>query len=454
MVKTVSENKTVPRPIAGFPEWLPQERIVEQQLLDRIRMSFERFGFSPIETPAIEEHDILVSKGEIQQQIFSVHRLGIGYTGWDLHYDLTVPLARYVAAHYRNLIFPFRRYQIQKVWRGERPQRGRSREFYQCDIDIIGDGQLDLLADAEIPCVIYEIFNDLDIGGFTILLSNRKILWGLLTEFSLSDNNIIEALLALDKIDKEGTPLIAEKLTENVGLSSEAASGVLDLVQIKGSNSEILAQLNNYPVSNPTFRNGINELTQVVDYLYMFRLPDQNFRIDLSIVRGLDYYTGTVYETRLEDFPSYGSPCSGGRFDDLASHFINKKLPGVGISIGLTRLFSTLKDANRLPIGPSSTAQVLMAVQDRELLKACLALTSHIRRQGINAEVFLDGKTLAQQLRYAQRKGIPLVVFFNAAELDNDSCQLKNLVTNVQEHITNDSLIHNIRHQLQLIAKK
>lgn len=420
-------------PISGFPEWTPAERIVEQQMLDRIRAAFERFGFSPIETPSVERNAVLTAKGgaETERQIYSLTSLHPqsedDSRDYSLHFDLTVPLARYVAQHNNELTFPFRRYQMQKAWRGERPQHGRFREFMQCDIDIVGDGKLSLMADAEIPAVISNVFTSLDIGAFTIRISNRKILTGYLEYLGFDEQGAAAVLREADKIDRQGTaPLISH--LEREGADGATAEAILRLARMEGSSAEILDNL--AAMSSDVggrFAAGVDELKAVFAHTAEFGIPDENIAVDLGIVRGLDYYTGTIYETRLNDYPQLGSICSGGRYDDLASYFIGKTLPGVGISIGLTRLFSQLLQAGIVKPEAATTAQALVTVPDAALMGAAIAAASALREGGVNTEIFFEGARLGRQLRYAARKGFRFAVIPLPEDLERGQIKLRDM---------------------------
>ncbi len=400
-------------PISGFPEWTPAERIAELSMLDTIRDGFERFGFLPIETPAVERNDVLTAKssGETVRQIYSLSRLTADVddttTDVSLHFDLTVPLARYVAQRYGELTFPFRRYQMQKVWRGERPQEGRFREFYQCDIDIIGDGSLSLMADAEIPAVIVDVFSSLNIGRFMIRVSNRKILGGYFTYLGIPSDRIMNVLREVDKLERQGIDAVLRGLGKS-GLNRKAAEDIISFVTKAGTKEEVVGYLSSLTV-NGEFEAGIEELGTVVKYADSFGIPAENFSVDLSIARGLDYYTGTVYETTLVDHPGIGSVCSGGRFDDLAGLFIGRKLPGVGISIGLTRLFSRLKSAGLVKVDKATVAPVMVATPEPGDMPRYVDVATKIRQSGINAELYLETGNLGKQMRYASKKGFEVV---------------------------------------------
>ena len=424
-------NRVTPSPISGFPEWSPAERLVEQQMIDRIRASFERFGFSPIETPAVERNSVLTAKGgeETERQIYSLTGLhpqsGGDTRDYSLHFDLTVPLARYVAQHNNELVFPFRRYQIQKVWRGERPQHGRFREFTQCDIDIVGDGRLSLLADAEIPAVISNVFNSLDIGDFTIRISNRKILTGYLDHLGFAESDAAIILREADKIERQGTDPLLQAL-DGLENGNSATDDILAIVQTSGSPAEILDILSSID-GGERFQQGVGELATVFEHAAEFGIAEENVTADIGIIRGLDYYTGTIYETRLDDHPQLGSICSGGRYDDLASYFIRKAMPGVGISIGLTRLFSQLLQAGIVEGGGASVAQVLVTTPDESLLAKAIEIASSLRGADVNTEIFFEQTRLGRQLRYASRKGFKFAVIPLPEDLEREQVKFRDM---------------------------
>ena len=334
-------EKVKPKTLPGFMELLPKEQILFNKIKDTIQRTYEKYGFLPLDTPIIEDANVLLAKagGETEKQIY---RFNKGDNDLSLRFDLTVPLAKYVSARYNELSFPFKRYQIGKVFRGERPQKGRFREFYQCDIDVIGDGELSLMYDAEIPSIIYDIFTKMNIGKFVIRINSRKILNGFFENLNLSDK-YQDILRIIDKMEKVSEEDLIEMLKE-INLTDEIVNKILSFVKIKGSNENILNSLKNLNIENEMFVNGINELETVINSLRAMNIDEEYFVIDLTIARGLDYYTGIVYETKLVDYPQIGSVCSGGRYDDLATYYTDKKLPGVGISIGLTRLFYQLKE--------------------------------------------------------------------------------------------------------------
>jgi histidyl-tRNA synthetase len=422
-----------PQPLSGFPEWLPEEKLVEDRFLAIIRRNFALYGFTPVETPAVERKEVLRAKGVDAKEIYALSRLaaetegGDGQTEMALHFDLTVPLARYVAQHFGKLTFPFRRYQIQKVWRGERPQAGRFREFYQCDIDIVGNGSLGLMADAEIPSVIAAVFSDLAIGRFKIRINNRKVLQGLMRAEGIGEDQQPAFLRTIDALEKVGRQRVAAMLAEDEGLGAAAADRLLAQLD-RGADLDGLAGA----VDDPLLREGIEELRGVAEGLAALGVDPDHWEIDLSIARGLNYYTGTVYETRLVDHPEVGSICSGGRYDNLASTFTRQTLPGVGISIGLTRMLARLFEAGIVAPGAKSPAPVLVTVMDQAYLANCLAAAAELRRAGIATEVFTDQKKLGQQLKYADQKGFRVVVILGEDEVEHDRVQLKLLDTSEQ----------------------
>lgn len=437
-----------PAPISGFPEWLPAEKLVEERFLTVIRTNFRRFGFAPIETPAIERRNILTAKGIVDKEIYALSRLAAGpdedpATDLALHFDLTVPTARYVAQHLNRLTFPFRRYQIQKVWRGERPQAGRFREFYQCDIDIIGNGTLDLLADAEVPAVIHAVFRELEIGRFLIRINNRKVLQGLLADLGVTDQGVPAALRAIDGLEKVGHDAVAAELAREAGMAPAGADRLLAALAGPADLDRLLAD-----ASSPVLRDGIAELGQVVGGMAALGVPADAYTVDLSIARGLDYYTGTVYETQLVDLPDIGSVCSGGRYDDLASNYTRQKLPGVGISIGLTRMLARLFEAGTIAVGPSTPASVLITVMDRDALGHALAMATELRSAGIDTELYTEPRKFAAQLKYADAKGFRLAVIAGESERTDGAVLLKDLATGQQTRHPRADLTDAVRRAL------
>lgn len=427
-----------PEAISGFPEWLPEERILEQKILDMIRDSFEKYGFAPIETSAVEKTVMLTAKGSNDREIYTLGRLS-NYSGDNdqnlaLHFDLTVPLARYVAQNHNLLTFPFRRYQIQKVWRGERPQSGRFREFYQCDIDVVGDRELPLFVDAEMPSIIYQIFKQMNIGNFVINLSSRKILQGYLSFYGLSSHCINEAMRAIDKLEKVGHDKTIESMLEK-GIGADVIDDIINFISINKSVGETIKYLRSSSVDNKLFRQGVDELAQVAGYMEVLGVPENCFNIKLNIVRGLDYYTGTIYETILTDYPEIGSICSGGRYDNLTGFFGEKKMPGVGISIGLTRLFSQLLKVKILKTGSSTPASVLVTSMNKDFMSYYFNIATLLRDSDIKTEVYFDSKKLGEQLKYANKKGFKFAIIAGQDEVDKGCVQIKNLETGEQKSV-------------------
>ncbi|HET8852835.1 MAG TPA: histidine--tRNA ligase [Ktedonobacteraceae bacterium] len=398
-------------PISGFPEWLPEQRIVELKWMDDIRCVFESYGFCSIETPSVEEIEALLAKGETDKEIYAVQRLHrddeAGEPRLGLHYDLTVPLARYVAEHFHDLVFPFKRYQMQRAWRGERPQEGRYREFYQCDIDVINIDQLPLHFDAEVPAIMYDILRRLQVGNFQIRVSNRKILEGYLRGLGIEDT--ISAIRLVDKLDKIGEEGVLSLLQSDLALPREIVLRCLALASIRTTDLSFVERVRALGVASDLLNEGLDELAFVIDALHT--LPEGTLLADLSIARGFNYYTGTVYETRLLEFPTIGSICSGGRYENLAGTFINRKLPGVGISLGLTRLFAKLVAEKRLRVGPKCPTQVLVIFPRAERREEAARTANELRERGLNVEMYHSPSKIAQQMRYASRKGIPYVWF-------------------------------------------
>ncbi len=434
-----------PKPMSGFPELLPEQQLVFNRCVDIVRRNFELSGFAPIETPSVERKDVLTSKGADEKEIYALARLQpregeTPDTEFALHFDLTIPLARYVAQHKEKLVFPFRRYQIQKIWRGERPQKGRYREFYQCDIDAIGRGSLGLLNDAEMPSVIYRVFNEMGIGDFVVRINNRRLLQGFYEHLGIAADHIPAVLREVDKLEKTGREKVAESLVAALGLSAHQADEILTFSMMDAPPDMLLGRLSGMPMMDHAgFARGLDELRGVADGVRALGVPDTAFQIDLRIARGLGYYTGTVYETRLLAHPELGSICSGGRYDDLASYFTNERLPGVGISIGLSRLVIALIDAGVLKTGASTPARVLVTVLDPARMTDYLAMAASLREHGIAAEVFVEQKTrLGDQLKYAARKGIPFALIAGESEFDAGLVKVKDLSSG-QEHTTTPS---------------
>ena len=418
-------NRVEPKTLSGFMELLPSQQILFDQIKNKIENVYKRFGFLPIDTPIIESAEVLLAKagGETEKQIY---RFNKGDNDLALRFDLTVPLAKYVAKNYGNLSFPFRRYQIGKVYRGERAQKGRYREFYQCDVDIIGDENLSILNDAEMPSIIYSIFSELGFGDFTININNRKLLNGFFANLGLTDQ-ATSVLRIIDKLDKIGKEAVIEELSK-IGVSTDSTNKIIEFMEINGTNDEILSKLKQLNIQNEVFQVGLEELSQVVKYVDDFGVPEDNYKINLTIARGLDYYTGTVYETFLNDYRELGSVCSGGRYDNLADYYTNKKLPGVGVSIGLTRLFSKLNEMQLIQVDKKSVADVLvidMGTGSNEYLK----LASELRSLDVNTEVFLNNKKIKAKFKYADKLQIPFIAIIGEEELNNGKVKVKNMTT-------------------------
>jgi histidyl-tRNA synthetase len=434
--------KVKPRIPSGFMELLPQDQIAFNRMFEVIKKTYELFGFTPIETPAVEFTEVLLTKsgGETEKQVWGIQK-GDGTGELSLHFDLTIPLARYVAQRHEDLTFPFRRYQMQKVWRGERNQKGRFREFYQCDIDVIGS--TNVLIDAEIPSVIFEVFKNLGFSNIMIRINNRKVLNGFLSFLGCSDNSK-EILRIVDKIDKQGKEKVAEDL-ENIGISGGSVTKILEFIEIKGSNEDVVDKLKSLGVSAPLFEEGLKELETVAKAIEKFGVPRENFKLDLSIARGLDYYTGTVYETVLKDYPEIGSVCSGGRFDDLAGYYTDKKLPGVGISIGLTRLFFKLKEAGLIDSKRGTPSKVLIANMGEDFVAENLKVATEIRKNGISTEVYFEEEKIGKQFKYADRLKIPFVIIIGEMEVKEERVGLKIMSTGNQEMMSLNEAIKIIK---------
>lgn len=433
----MSKQIITPSILPGFMELLPMDQIVFNRMLDTIKETYETYGFIPLDTPMIEKSEVLLAKsgGETEKQVY---RFIKGDTDLSLRFDLTVPLARYVAQHYGELTFPFRRYHIGKVFRGEKPQKGRFREFYQCDIDIIGSENLSVINDAEILSVIYSTFKALGFDNFTIRINNRKILNGFFESLLLT--NKAEVLRSIDKLEKIGEKAVYAEL-QAAGLSEEAAGRVLKFVNIKGSCGEIIAGLRNMDVQNEIFIEGVNELETVIDYINAFRVPSANYAVDLTIARGLDYYTGTIYETVLNQYPSIGSVCSGGRYDNLAQNYTAKKLPGVGISIGLSRLFYQLREAGILGENKRATPSSILIIPMQETMSQALELSTKIRAAGIAAEIYFNYGKMGKKFSYADKLGIPYVVVVGEDEVNTGRYKLKDMLTGEQKELDVEQII-------------
>ena len=434
-------NKVTPKIMSGFMELLPEDQILFNELVDTIRTSYESFGFLPIDTPILECSEVLLAKagGETEKQIY---RFKKGENDISLRFDLTVPLARYVSMKYNDLIFPFKRYQIGKVYRGERPQKGRYREFYQCDIDVIGEN-LSLMYDAEILAVIYNTFKKLSFGEFTIHINNRKLLNGFFESLDLEMKSI-DVLRIIDKIDKIGVSGVKEELSL-IPITNEKIDKIIEFVSIKGNNTEIINSLRNLEIKNSTFITGLEELQKVIKEVKAFGLEENYYVIDLTIARGLDYYTGTIYETKLNDYPSLGSICSGGRYDNLTDYYTDNALCGVGISIGLTRLFYQLKEAGIIKSSSKTLSKVLIIPFSQENMDYAIKISSLLRKNKIICDVYYEEKGLKQKLKYANRLGIPYVCIVGEDEEKQNKVTIKNMETGGQKTISLEEIISEIK---------
>ena len=427
-------EKIRPHTLSGFMELLPGPQTQLEAMMEILRRTYSLYGFTPLDTPAIEAADVLLAKGggETEKQIYRFQK---GDSDLALRFDLTVPLAKYVALHYGELSFPFRRYQIGKVYRGERAQRGRFREFYQADIDVIGDGKLDISNEAEIPSIIYKTFSQMGLRRFQIRVNNRKILNGFYAMLGLSEQSG-DIMRTVDKLDKIGAEKVRTLLVEECGLAEERADEILRFIAIRGTNAEVLTALEGYRGRNEVFDLGLDELTAVVKYLGAFGVPEENFAVDLTIARGLDYYTGTVYETTLLDHPEIGSVCSGGRYDNLAEYYTDRALPGVGISIGLTRLFYVLGEQGMLnPARNTAPADVLVLPMTDDLTQAVRTATL-LRDAGIRTQLYCEQKKFKAKIQYADKLSIPYVLFLGEDEIASGTASVKCLATGGQTSVS------------------
>ncbi len=436
-------EKIKPRTLSGFMELLPAAQEQMERIMQTLRETYALYGFYPLDTPVLEASEVLLAKGggETEKQIYRFQK---GDTDLSMRFDLTVPLAKYVALNYGQLTFPFRRYQIGKVYRGERAQRGRFREFYQADIDIIGDGQLDIINEAEIPSIIYKTFSRLGLKRFKIRINNRKVLNGFFAMLGLSDK-ASDVMRTIDKLEKIGPDKVREILTEDCGATSEQADEILKFITIEGGTQGILEALKGYEGKNEALDQGISELTTVATYMEGFGVPADHFEIDLTIARGLDYYTGTVYETTMLDHPEIGSICSGGRYDNLAEYYTDKKLPGVGISIGLTRLFFVLQDKDYLNQNPPASPADVMILPMTDEVGPAIELATRLRDNGIRVQLHCEKKKFKAKITYADKLAIPYVIFMGEDEIKNNVVALKELVTGEQTNTGFDEALARIR---------
>ena len=424
-------------------ELLPAAQEQMERIMQTLRETYALYGFYPLDTPVLEASEVLLAKGggETEKQIYRFQK---GDTDLSMRFDLTVPLVKYVALNYGQLTFPFRRYQIGKVYRGERAQRGRFREFYQADIDIIGDGQLDIINEAEIPSIIYKTFSRLGLKRFKIRINNRKVLNGFFAMLGLSDK-ASDVMRTIDKLEKIGPDKVREILTEDCGATSEQADEILKFITIEGGTQGILEALKGYEGKNETLDQGISELTTVATYMEGFGVPADHFEIDLTIARGLDYYTGTVYETTMHDHPEIGSICSGGRYDNLAEYYTDKKLPGVGISIGLTRLFFVLQDKDYLNQNPPASPADVMILPMTDEVGPAIELATRLRDNGIRVQLHCEKKKFKAKITYADKLAIPYVIFMGEDEIKNNVVALKELATGEQTNTGFDEALARIR---------
>lgn len=418
-----------PRTLSGFMELLPKDQVIFEKIKSEMEKVYQKYGFFPLDTPVLEDSRILLAKagGETEKQIY---RFNKGDTDLTMRFDLTVPLAKYVAKNYSELTFPFRRYQIGKVYRGERAQKGRFREFYQADIDIVGDGSLSIVNDAEIPSIIYNLFKNLGIEDFVIRINNRKVLNGLFDNFGVKES-AVDILRIIDKIDKIGRDNVAKELVE-LNVPETTVNEMLDILTFDGSNEEKVDRLKSFAGCNEVFDAGLEELTTVIGYIAGFGVPSDYYKIDLSIARGLDYYTGTVYETFIKNHPEYGSVCSGGRYDNLAGYYTKKSLPGVGISIGLTRLFYVLCENDFLNRAHESQLEALVIPMTEDMNYAVKTATE-LRRAGINTQIYLEEGKFKKKLTYGSRLTIPFCVILGSDEIEAGHVTIKNMSTGDQK---------------------
>ena len=433
-------KRVEPRTLSGFMELLPQDQIKFNEMLDKIKKTYELYGFLPQETPIVESSEVLLAKagGETEKQIYSFKK---GDKDLSLRFDLTVPLAKYVAQYYNELTFPYRRYQIGKVYRGERAQKGRYREFYQCDIDIIGDGKLSVINDAEIPSIISTTFKNLGFSNFVIKINNRKILNGLFEELDISDK-MTDILIVIDKLEKIGMEAVKKELSE-LNVSAENIKKIEDFLNISGTTDEKINKLKALGFESERFKEGVQELEEVVKYVRLFKVEEDNFMIDLTIARGLDYYTGTVYETNLKGYESIGSICSGGRYENLAGYYTKKNLPGVGISIGFTRLFYNLKELGLLNTDKKSISKVSIVTMGVGLENA-VEISNILRDNNIPNEIYKEDAKIKAKLNYANNLEIPYVIIIGEEEVEKGLYTLKDMSTGSQELLSVDDIIKEI----------
>ena len=435
-----------PRTLSGFMELLPARQVQFDRMVDILRRSYSLYGFTPLDTPAIEAAEVLLAKGggETEKQIYRFQK---GDTDLALRFDLTVPLAKYVALHQNELTFPFRRFQIAKVYRGERAQKGRYREFYQADIDVIGDGSLDILNEAEIPAIIYKTFTALGLHRFKIRVNNRKVLGGLFALLGLEER-AGDVMRTVDKLEKIGPDKVRAILVDDFNVAAEAADSLLALLAAE----DPMAALAPFKGKNDLFDQGVAELETVVASMAAFGVPADHFAVDLTIARGLDYYTGTVYETVMLDHPEVGSICSGGRYDNLAEYYTDKKLPGVGISIGLTRLFSVLEAQGYLNDGMNTAPADVLVLPMTEDLTAAISFATALREAGVRAQLHCEKKKFKQKLSYADKLSIPYAAFLGEDEISQGKVTVKNLGSGEQQTLTPSEAVALIRETVAALS--
>ena len=430
-------QKVLPKTLPGFMELLPSEQILFNEMREKIKKTYERYGFLPLDTPIIESSEVLLAKagGETEKQIY---RFNKGDSDLSLRFDLTVPLAKYVAEYYPNLTFPFRRYQIGKVYRGEKAQRGRFREFYQCDIDIIGEDELSIINDAEIPSIIYNTFKELGFEDFTISINNRKILNGLFSYLNLKEQSV-DILRIIDKIDKIGKENVVKEITD-LGVQNDKIDIIMNFISITGNVQETIKALKDMNIEDELFVLGVSELEEVANNIKLFGVPAENYKIDLTIARGLDYYTGTVYETFLNKYRQLGSVCSGGRYDNLSEYYTDKKMPGVGISIGLTRLFFQLTDNKIIEVENRAISDVMIISMLDDFSKS-IEVATKLRENGINTQIYTDKAKIKNQFKYASRLNIPYTIIIGEDEIKNNTVSIKNMENGEQRTVSLEECI-------------
>ena len=433
-------EKMKPKTLPGFMELLPKEQILFNKMKETIQKTYEKYGFLPIDTPIIEDAQVLLAKagGETEKQIYRFEK---GENDLALRFDLTVPLAKYVTEYYDKLSFPFKRYQIGKVYRGEKPQRGRFREFYQCDVDIIGDGELSIINDAEIPSIIYNTFKELGFDDFTICINNRKILNGLFKSLELA-NESVQILRIIDKIDKIGKDEVRKELSSTI--EDKKLETIMKFISIDGNNDTKIQLLEELNIKDEIFEQGLNEIKQVTKFIKIFGVPEENFKIDLTIARGLDYYTGTVYETFLNKYRKLGSICSGGRYDNLTEYYTDRKMPGVGISIGLSRLFFQLIDNNIISAENETISEVLV-ISMCDDYDMCAEVASKLRESQINVQINIENQKVGKKFKYANNLNVRYVIIIGEDEIKNNVVTLKNMITGEQETLKIEETIEKIK---------